>query len=75
MPAQLIKTSMISQRPHRMFFPQYTQDEFEKRLTYYLNNPVLIQDAFPELDNNQREFIKTGITPEEWDKFIGNDDQ
>ncbi len=28
---------------------------------------ALIQDAFPSLNPDEREFIKTGITPEEWD--------
>ena len=28
---------------------------------------VLLQDAFHFLNPEQREFIKTGITPEEWD--------
>jgi len=27
---------------------------------------VLLQDAFPNLSPAEREFIKTGITPEEW---------
>lgn len=29
-------------------------------------NGMLIQDAFPNLTNSEREFIKTGITEEEW---------
>lgn len=28
---------------------------------------MLIQDAMPEVSRDMREFIKTGITPEEWD--------
>lgn len=28
---------------------------------------VLIQYAFPTLDADQREFIKTGMTPADWD--------
>jgi len=28
---------------------------------------VLIQNAMPHLTSDEREFIKTGITPEEWD--------
>ena len=28
-----------------------------------------IQDAFPMLDADQREFIKTGITAAEWDNL------
>ena len=27
---------------------------------------VLIQDAMPQLTNEQREFIMTGYTPEDW---------
>ena len=75
MSAIIIKTSIITGHTHRMKIPQLDQDEFEKRLAYYLNNAVLIQEAFPELNDNQREFIKNGITPEEWEKCmgIGND--
>lgn len=29
-----------------------------------------IQDVFPNLSDDDREFLITGITPEEWDKFI-----
>ena len=31
----------------------------------------LIQNAFPELSADAREFIKTGITPEEWEAVFG----
>ncbi len=37
------------------------------------NNGMLIQDAMPHLTDDQREFIKTGITVEEWDEFMGSD--
>ena len=33
----------------------------------------LIQDTFPHLTPEEREFIKTGITPDEWDKLFGDD--
>jgi len=32
---------------------------------------VLLQDAFPNLTAEEREFIKTGITLEEWDEYLG----
>jgi len=32
---------------------------------------ALIQDAFPNLSDSQREFILTGITPIEWAKTFG----
>ena len=34
---------------------------------------MLIQAAMPNLDDNQREFIKTGITEEEWADLFGPD--
>lgn len=35
------------------------------------NGSKLIQDAFPYLTSGEREFIKTGITDEEWDEAFG----
>ena len=32
-----------------------------------------IQDAMPNLTPDEREFIKTGITPKEW-AFLGDDE-
>lgn len=36
---------------------------------YYVKG-MLLQDAFPLLPAEQREFIKTGITPEEWEEIF-----
>ena len=33
----------------------------------------LIQEAFPNLDADQREFLLTGYTQEEWDEIFGRD--
>jgi hypothetical protein len=46
-----------------------TDDEVEA-----YNSGVLIQDAFPNLTPGEREFIKTGITDEEWDQAFGTDE-
>ena len=35
----------------------------------------LIQNIFPELSADDREFIMTGITPEEWDESFEGDDR
>jgi hypothetical protein len=35
---------------------------------------LLIQEAMPQLDADDREFIMTGITPKEWDDTFGTDD-
>ena len=37
---------------------------------------ALLQDAFPNLSAGDREFIKTGITNDEWNSMFGmSDDQ
>jgi hypothetical protein len=33
-------------------------------------NGCLIQDAMPNLTPDEREFIKSGITPAEWEKLF-----
>jgi hypothetical protein len=31
---------------------------------------MLIQDAIPHLDKNEREFLMTGYTPEDWEEMF-----
>ena len=35
----------------------------------------LIQDAMPQLSPDDREFVKTGITGEEWDQLFGGSEE
>lgn len=35
------------------------------------NDGMPIQDAMPNLTAEQREFLMTGITPEEWEALFG----
>ena len=74
MPARITKTSPFTDRTHTMEFDIYEQDEFESRLLAWRRGEKLIQEAFPELTDNAREFIKTGITAEEWVKYMGEDE-
>ena len=34
-----------------------------------------IQDAMPSIGSDEREFIMTGITPQEWDNAMGIDEE
>ena len=38
-------------------------------------NGALLQDAFPNLSADDREFIRTGITAEEWEAAFGEDEE
>ena len=45
----------------------------EEQMAAYKNG-ALIQVAFPDLTADQREFILTGITKEEWDELFKETD-
>jgi hypothetical protein len=62
--------SLLSDKLNKMEIP-LTEEEFAKRMERYPN--TLIQDLFPELTPDQREFILTGITKEEWDETFTDD--
>lgn len=63
------KTSSISGNFHEMEFPPELQDRIEA----WCGDPrsASVQVAFPELDADHREFLMTGITPEEWAETMG----
>jgi|TARA_B110000211_G_scaffold200834_1_gene232063 hypothetical protein len=42
----------------------------DAQIEYYAAG-ALIQDAFPHLSADDREFIKTGITAESWEAAFG----
>ena len=63
------KKSMLSGKVNSMVLPT-TQGKIE----HWISTCMLVQDAFPELNDDQREFLVSGITPEEWDDMFGEED-
>jgi hypothetical protein len=49
-------------------FPNMTGDEFMNCYKAWQAGG-LVQNAFPMLNADQREFLMTGLTPEQWDKL------
>lgn len=47
-------------------------DVSQDQLNYYYYNNTPIQKVFSHLTPAEREFIKTGITEEEWDTMFSN---
>ena len=47
-----------------------TQEDFDK-----WRSGAMIQDAFPQLSADDREFILTGITPEEWEATFSDEEK
>jgi len=62
---EITKKSKLSGKEHTMDL-DITQDQIAQWL-----NGELIQVAMPNLTNDQREFLISGSTPEEWDEIFG----
>jgi len=58
--------SVFTGKENTMIFPMDTFT-FGLALADWRAGRKLIQDAFPDLDDAQREFLLTGTTTEEWD--------
>ena len=65
---QIKRTSMFTGKTHTKDLP-VTQEQLD---AYKAGG--LLQDAFPDLSADDREFIKTGVTKEEWDHVFGEGD-
>ena len=59
---RITKTSMLSGLQSSMDLPVR-----QGHIDHWLGG-ALIQDAMPHLDADQREFLMTGITPDEWNE-------
>ena len=46
----------------------------EKQIDDYFNDKGYIQTIFPDLSASEREFIKTGCTPDEWKNIFGEEE-
>ena len=65
---QITRTSMISGNTNTMEL-NVTQEQ----LTAW-ESGVHIQVAMPQLNAEEREFIKTGMTPTEWEELFGEEE-
>ena len=46
-------------------------DVTQEQLDLYAEGVKYVQDVFPNLNPSEREFLMTGITPNEWDGVFG----
>jgi hypothetical protein len=60
------RVSILDNKIYEMDLPIKPDD-----LVAYLDGKGHVQDLFPYLSADQREFIMSGITPEEWNKAFG----
>lgn len=67
---QITRTSMLTGKTHTR---EIKCQQFQ--LDLYASGQYLIQDIFPMLSDNDREFIMTGATPEEWAELFPEGDE
>lgn len=51
-------------------FNKCTLSLTEEQYNLWKQKRVLIQDAMPHLDKDEREFLMTGYTPEDWHEMF-----
>lgn len=66
----ITKTSMYSGIEHTIDIP-ITKEEYEN----FINGSIHVQNAFPNLTPDEREFLMTGITREEWNEIFYDDEE
>lgn len=65
----ITKRSILTNKEHTRDIPM-TPEQYRA----YLTGNLTIQNALPFLSDNDREFLLSGATPEEWDEEFGDDD-
>jgi len=65
---QVTRQSVLTRKINTMELP-ILQEHLD---IYDTVGDILVQDAFPNLNAEQREFLISGITPQEWNKYIGD---
>lgn len=65
----ITRRSPLTGKVNRMEIP-LTPNEYGKRVALWQTG-MYIQEAFPTLTPVEREFVKTGITAEEWENVFG----
>jgi hypothetical protein len=58
----------------KMFFEGVTLEDMTRGALAYYEEEKFIQDAFPFLNSDEREFLMTGMTPEDWARAFPNND-
>lgn len=72
---QVTRTSILDGVARTIEIP-LTEAEFTAAFWAWRSKDKLIQEAFPTLTPGQREFIKSGITDEQWEEtFSDSEDE
>lgn len=65
---KLSMRSVLTANTNVMEFPADKESEILEWLSLGGSQRLHVQNAFPDLTTEQREFLMSGITPEEWEE-------
>jgi hypothetical protein len=68
MKMNITRTSPVTGKENTMYI-----DVCREQMDSWVNG-MLIQKAMPNISAVQREFIMTGLTPEDWDTMFGEEE-
>ena len=69
---KLTKISLSSQKENTLDIPTLDETQYEQWVNQPRQTRPHIQDAFPQLTADEREFILSGLTSEEFRKLFGD---
>ena len=69
---KLTRISIVSGEEHTMDIPMLREEGYEAWYALGEARPY-VQDAFPLLKDEEREFMINGVTPEEWNDIFGDE--
>ena len=69
---QITSICQLDGKVYTMDFPNMTETQFRISKKMW-DEGALVQDAFPFLNADQREFLMTGTPPQVWDAMFGGD--
>lgn len=65
--ARITRKSIITGITRTLELKKYTQDEFEQRIHAVKEGKVSLEEAFPDISQNAKNFIVYGTTEKEWE--------
>jgi len=63
----LVRKSQFTGKENSMLLDT-TQEKLDLFYNSHISERPLIQEIFPNLNNDEREFIISGVTPKEWNE-------
>ena len=65
---EVTRKSILSGKTNTMTL-DITQESLD---IYDIIGGMLVQNVFPNLNKEEREYLINGVTPDEWNKYIGD---